>query len=219
MLTDTELTDALRLTFAEATNTLDPPAELGADVHRRYRAARRRRAALRVTVPAAVAAAVGTWVALGPAPGTSSPAAGGPGTSPNRASAPSQTPAGYLLSLPAGLDVPCLPMTRRPHVPYELWPSQLVLRDTGQDCIIGLVSFIGGFPDNSVPIHRPGLTGLNEMAPPGGPVQQIFKPISPDRLTPETAGSCYDLTISSEVSDQMLTTYFLPALDNIIPGH
>jgi hypothetical protein len=62
MLTDEDLTSQLKVAFDDATHDLAPASGLGAVVHRRHRAARRRAVAMRIAVPAAAACAGGVAV-------------------------------------------------------------------------------------------------------------------------------------------------------------
>ena len=64
MLTDDTLTDLLRRSFADATDTISPAADLAVSVRRRHLSAQRRRVAVRVGVPAVAAASVGAALAV-----------------------------------------------------------------------------------------------------------------------------------------------------------
>jgi hypothetical protein len=64
MLTDDTLTDLLRRSFADATETVTPAGDLAMAVRRRHLSAQRRRVAVRVGIPAVAAASVGAALAL-----------------------------------------------------------------------------------------------------------------------------------------------------------
>jgi len=63
MLTDDTLTDLLRRSFADATETVTPATDLAVTVRRRHVSAQRRRVAVRVGIPAVAAASVGAALA------------------------------------------------------------------------------------------------------------------------------------------------------------
>ena len=202
MLTDDDLTGALRLAFDDATGGLEPAAGLTAAVHRRHRAARRRSTALRVAVPAAAACAGGLAV-LG---GGTSPSAHGPaerhstiaasGESTSRATT---TTVAYTLRM----------MPRAGHAFDCLSPGALAAahnsatwRAADGACTVIVVDTDAALPPDASPIELAGAPGLFGSSDAADQSRTVYSR-NPD-------GGWSALTVAADTPDQALRGFYVP---------
>ena len=205
MLTEDDLISELKLAFDDATHDLAPAAGLGATVHRRHRAARRRSVAIRIAVPAAAACAGGVVVVgTGSSPSSNAPsnrvpsASGARGQSVTR---PVERTVAYVLKVPTNSDSSfgCIDASAA-HVAPDTGTWYVAV---GPDCTAMVVDTDVTLPAEATPIELGGVPGLYGTTDPKTGTRTIYSR-NPD-------GDWSALTVSSNASDDSLEGFYTPA--------
>jgi hypothetical protein len=206
MLTDEDLTSELKLAFGDATRDIEPSPGLGATVHRRHRAARRRSAALQVAVPVAALCAGGVAVVAGGSSTSSTPAPHGAAshltTSGPSGSRSTIATVAYLLTVPSDGGAASFACLNSAAVQVSLGDETWYVAGV-HDCKTMVIDSDASLPADAHPIDFPGVPGLYGRTDPETSSRTIYSR-NPD-------GSWSGVTVAADTSDESLSGYYTPS--------
>jgi hypothetical protein len=200
VVTDQDLTQLLKRSFDELTTDVVAAPNIGTEVRRRHRIARRRVRAAQVALPAAAAASVGWVVVSGTHDAPVAPSAHGTGVPAAHASgrAPIRT-VSYRLALPrTSTSFPCL-TAGTVQATHE---STTWLVGGGTDCTMIVVQSVAALPVGAAPIELAGVPGLYGSS--DADSRTVY--------SRDANGATWSaVTVAASVSDATLARFYVPA--------